>query len=355
MKIDFVINSLTGGGAERVMTTLANGFSERKYNVKLITFNDNEAYLVNSKVERIRLHKGNIKNHTLRSLINLINFYWSKKNRPDVLVSFMPTTNAIAILVSKLYGLKIIVSEHNNHKANKSLKSDRIRKYLYKYADKTTVLTSYDVHYYESLGAKVKVMPNPIILPKKIKEFTNRKKNILVAGSLNRYKVKGFDSLLNLISPVLRENKDWTLTIAGSGDYGMKILKDITEKLNLNGQIIFTGFCENIQELMQDSQIYVLASQFEGLPMVLMEALSNGMACVAYDCVSGPRDLIDNGYNGILIENQNEKDMQAAINILIKDSDLRQRIAKNSPKSVNLYSLENIEKKWVELFYEIQS
>jgi GalNAc-alpha-(1->4)-GalNAc-alpha-(1->3)-diNAcBac-PP-undecaprenol alpha-1,4-N-acetyl-D-galactosaminyltransferase len=346
MKIDFLINSLTGGGAERVMTTLANGFSHKSFKVKLITFNKNNAYQIDKNVSRIKLHQGKIKNHSIRSLINLIKFYKNQENRPDILISFMPITNFIAIMVSKFYGIKIIISEHNNHEANKSFKSKWIRLLFYKYADATTVLTSFDVPFYESLGAKVTIMPNPIILPKQIREYHFRNKNILVAGSLKRFKVKGFDSLLYLIAPILKSNPEWTLTIAGSGESGMLELKEIVQELKLTEKVIFTGFCENIQELMQNSQIYVLSSQYEGLPMVLMEALSNGMACVAYDCVSGPSDLIEKFKNGLLIKNQNSKSMQEGIKSLLNEENLRARLALNAPASVNKYSLDNILNQW---------
>lgn len=346
MKIDFIINSLTGGGAERVMTTLANGFSETSKEIKLITFNESEAYELNNLVKRIKLHEGRFKNHILRSTLNLFKFYFKKKNRPDLIVSFMPDTNLISICVAKIFRIKIIISEHNNHLANPSNKSKWIRKYFYRYANATTVLTNFDVNYFESMGAKVTVLPNPILLPKAITKYNLRNKNILVAGSLKRYDVKGFDSLLYLIEPVLKSNLDWTLTIAGSGESGTTVLKKITHKLKLEKQVIFTGFCKNIQELMQNSQIYVLASKYEGLPMVLMEALSNGMACISYDCVSGPRDLIEDKKNGLLIDNQNKEAMQDGIRQLINNYNLRETLAQQAPQSVTKYSLENILTQW---------
>ncbi|WP_299799160.1 glycosyltransferase family 4 protein [uncultured Maribacter sp.] len=353
MKIDFLINSLSSGGAERVMTTLANAFSEKKNDVRLITFNDNDFYKLNTNVKRVKLHHGLIKNHTIRSLINLFSFLYNKNSRPDILISFLPQNNLITIVVAKILGIKLIISEHSNHKVEVSSKIKKIRKYLYKYADFTTVLTSFDVSFYESLGAKVSVMANPIVLPNKINKFENRKKNILIAGSLNRFKLKGFDSLLHIINPILKSNPDWTLTIAGTGEKGMLKLKDIVRVLNIEEQVIFTGFCENIEELMQNSQIFILSSQYEGLPMVLMEALSNGMSCIAYDCISGPRDLITDNKNGLLIENQNAKLMRDGILKLINDDNLRKKLAENSPLSVDKYSVENIMQQWKDLILKI--
>lgn len=353
MKIDFLIDSLSGGGAERVMTTLANGFGKRVEKVSLITFNENDFYHVDENINRIKLHHGILKNHTLRSFINLFAYYFKKNNRPDVLIAFMPRTNLIAIIVARIFRIKLIISEHTNHLAKTTTDTIWIRKKLYKYANATTVLTHFDLPFYKAHDVKALIMPNPIILPKKIRNFKKRSKNILVAGSLNRYKTKGFDSLLFLIEPVLKKNIDWTLTIAGAGETGMDALKQIVDQLNLHEQVLFTGFCKDMQSLMQESQIFVLVSKFEGLPMALMEALSNGMCCIAYDCVSGPSDLIINRENGLLIKDQNEKEMQLAIGELIDDEDLRLKLASNSPSSVEKYSLENILERWTKLIHEV--
>lgn len=352
MKIDFIIDALSGGGAERVMATLANGFSE-KNKVSLITFNEGAAYPIDSKVNRIELHQGKIKNHTVRSWFNLFSHYKNRASRPNVIVVFMPGNALIAVPIAKLFGIKVVISEHNNHKANPSSKSKWTRKILYPLANAVTILTSYDLNFFKRLNNKVIIMPNPIIVPSSVKEFSKRKKNIFAAGSLKRYQVKGFDSLLNLAAPILHAHKDWTLTIAGSGESGMEVLKDLRKELQLEDQILLPGFCDNIQELMQDSQVFALPSQYEGLPMVLMEALSNGMACIAYDCVSGPKDLIEDNLNGLLVEDQNASAFQEKLEQLLDDNELRYKLATSAPSSMLSYDLPEILKQWDDLFEKL--
>lgn len=349
MTIDFMINSLPSGGAERVMSILANGLSD-KHSVRLITFNEGEAFILVDEVKRIKLHHGFIKNHTVRSIINLHSFYKAKPNRPDVLISFLPENNLIAVLVGKLRGIKVIISEHTNHTAMVDRKTKWIQKYVYRFAFATTVLTSFDKPYFSKFGAKVTIMPNPLKLPESIKEFSKRNHTILAVGALNRYENKGFDSLLKLIAPILEKNLDWSLTIAGHGDKGMQDLMQLTKQLKLEKQVNFTGFCNNIQALMQDSQIFVLPSKYEGLPMGLMEALSNGMACIAYDCVSGPSELIKHNLNGLLIKDQDHISMQQGLISLIENPKLRKKLASNAPASMKPYSLKNILARWEQLF-----
>ena len=84
MKIDFISVSLSGGGAERVLTLLANHFVEKGYDVKIITFNEGDAFILDSKINRVKLHHGKITNHKIRSLKNLTSYYYHKNNRPDV-------------------------------------------------------------------------------------------------------------------------------------------------------------------------------------------------------------------------------------------------------------------------------
>ncbi|MBA4744724.1 glycosyltransferase [Muricauda sp. TY007] len=352
MKIDFVIDSLDGGGAERVMATLANGFAKTN-NVTLITFNEGEIFFIDSLVKREKLYHGKFKNHTLRSLLNLFQYYKGRDSRPDVVISFMPMNAFVAVPIAKLFGFKIIVSEHTNHLANLTSKKKYIRKFIYPLASAVTVLTHYDFDFFRKLNPRVVIMPNPIILPTYITLLHKRKKNILAAGALNRYEDKGFDSLLKIAAPLLHKHKEWTLTIAGNGDEGMYALTNLSKELNIENQVILPGFCEDIQDLMQGSQIFILPSKFEGLPMVLMEALSNGMACVAYDCISGPRELIEHKINGLLVENQNTKSMQQNLRLLLEDEGLRLQLAKNAPKSMRKFELSEIINKWNGLFKEL--
>lgn len=268
----------------------------------------------------------------------------------------MPTNGLIAIVVGLLLKINVIVSEHINHSFKKKNKKTLfIRKYFYRFADFITVLTSYDVDYYTNMGARVKVMPNPISVPSYSKPLLERNKTILLVGSLDRYHQKGFDSFLPVIAPILKENSDWTLKILGGGETGFAHLKGITEDLGIEENVEFAGFCPNVFEIMQDTQIFALPSRFEGLPMGLMEALSNGMACIAYDCVSGPSELIENQVNGILVENQNAESMQDNLRLLLEDDKLRMALATKAPQSMQKFTLSEIIRKWEALFKELST
>lgn len=239
MKIDFIISQLGGGGAERVLTLMVNSLAKNPKNkISVITlFEANEDYKLNPAINRIRLKQTNfIPSHTFRSIINLSRFYKNKSNRPDVIVSFVTLTNLIAIVVAKLFSIKIIAQEHNSYlryMKGRKRTTNFTKKYVYKKADVVTILTEFDIDFYKKHGVNVYVMPNPCSFKPIVENSHKRENTILAVGHLNRYHHKGLDNLIELIVPIFKEHPNWNLKIAGSGDEGLKYLTQLAEKNNI--------------------------------------------------------------------------------------------------------------------------
>src|SRR5690606_39054963 len=121
----------------------------------------------------------------------------------------------------------------------------------------------------------------------------------------------------------------------GGGENGMKYLKALVKKYDIENQVTFTGFRKDVKTLMQESEIFILPSRFEGLPMVLLEAMSQGMACIAYDCKTGSSDIIEHNINGLLIEDQKIIAMQLGLEKLIQDKQFRKKLGSNAQKSID--------------------
>lgn len=350
MKIDFLVDSLISGGAERVLVLLANYFEEQGQDVTIITFNDKEVWQPNKTIKRVKLHQGRIKNQMIRSTTVLAKYYYKKSNRPDVLISFMTRTNLIGILVAKFYGIKIIASEHNNHLKEIDSIGNFTRNHMYRFANVLTVLTAFDQKFYKNRKVNAFVMPNPCTFEPYIEGNRDREKIILAVGALNRYHHKGFDNLIPLIAPVLKRHKEWKLKLVGGGDIGTELLKGLTKKHNIEDQVIFAGFSNNVSEIMKASEIYIMPSRFEGLPMVLLEAMSQGMACISFDCVTGPSDIIKHNDNGILVEDQNLGLMAQELEKLIEDPEKRQKLANQGINSLDRFKINAIYKKYLKIF-----
>jgi glycosyltransferase involved in cell wall biosynthesis len=329
-----------------------------KNQISVITlFEGKEKYELNPAIEKVKLKRVKyVPSHTIRSIINLSRHYKTKSNRPDIIVSFITLTNLITIVVAKLYSIKIIAQEHNSHlrfmKGRKWI-TDFTKKYIYKMADTITVLTSFDIDYYERYGANVYVMPNPCSFKPISNNSHNRTKTILAVGNLDRYHHKGLDNLIELMVPIFNEYPDWRLKIAGAGDKGLEYLTKLAKENNILDKIVFTGFITNVSEVMNQSSIFILPSRFEGLPMVLLEAMSQGMACIAYDCKTGPSDIIENNINGLLIRDQNISEMQNGLKKLLSYEELRKKLSVQGVKSLDKYHINAVTERYEVLFNKI--
>lgn len=255
------------------------------------------------------------------------------------------------ILPAKLYRIKLVVSEHFNHLYQRmTLPKWVLWHVLYRLPDAITVLTKFDYPFFKKINKRTLIMENPCSFTLKENLQRKKEKKILAVGNLDRYIHKGFDNLLDIVYQVFEICPDWSLQIVGSGESGLSYLLEKTKRLGLENKVEFTGFRKDVKEIMAKSDIYILTSRHEGLPMVLIEAMSQGMACIAYDCVSGPSEIISPGENGILVSDQNMEEMVIKLSELINNEELRKSLMANTTKSLKKFSLENVGQKWEELF-----
>ncbi len=226
-------------------------------------------------------------------------------------------------------------------------------KYLYKdffikFYDKVIFLST------ESLSEwNVKygmVIPNPLDKNSLISSKLTTKKVIVVAR--HSYE-KGIDKLLKIWQIVSIKHPVWILEIYGKEDVTLGCKSYATE-LNITKSVHFFEPVKNISEKYLNASIYLMTSRQEGLPMVLIEAMSYGIPCIAYNCPVGPKAIINNNKNGFLIENDNENDFVAAVCLLIEDENLRIEMGKNAKISAEKYQIEPIMQKWHELFVNLK-
>lgn len=355
MKIDLIIGSLRSGGAERVVCNLANYFATQGHIVRIITFMDKpDKYPLHDAIERIRFHDswGPFNRVPIKGFFHLLKFYRDRNNRPDVISTHINMVAYASIIPAKIYGIKHVVSEHFNHKTRKvTLTKWILWNILYPITDAITVLTKFDLDFFKKKNPFTWVMYNPSSFEiADVEDKIPRSKYILAVGNVNRYEHKGFDTLIEIANSVLPNHPEWKLLIVGDGQDGISYLQN---KYTVCEQVKFTGFRSDVNQLMKKSEIFVLPSRHEGLPMVLIEAMSQGMACIAFDCISGPSEIIDHNINGLLIENQNMAELAAALENLISDSSVRQNLRVNAIKSLDHFSIDEVGAKWLLLFEKL--
>lgn len=194
------------------------------------------------------------------------------------------------------------------------------------------------------------VIPNPLW-------FTIRKHNALqskkvIAVGRHTYE-KGFDRMLAIWKKVVINHPDWTLDIYGKSTENLD-LRSIAKNLNIYKNVTFHEPVQDIEEKYLEASFYLMTSRFEAFGMVLIEAMAAGLPCVAYDCPSGPREILTPNENAFLIENGKESDYVQAVVALIENATLRQQMGENAKLSSEKYNIDVIMQTWDELFIRIK-
>ena len=360
MKLLFYIHGITGGGGERVLSTLVNEFSIRGEEVFLATdIHNSFAYDIDKRVKLYDLYdKCNKDYGTFSSIKNSVVIRRNirriaKKTSPDVIIAFMSALGC-SVIVSTI-GLKIpiVVSEHTNVSRFLGYSLNIKRKLLYPLANCITVLTRHDEKLWRNKVKNVVYMPNPINLKTLHTSKNNRNKVVLAVGRVNQWEVKGFDNLIFCWSKLCSDFPDWKLQIVGNSDKDASVfLKKMAIENNCQNYE-FVGFRKDVDRLMQQSEIFCLSSRTEGLPMALIEAMNAGCCCVSFDVVTGPREIIVANKSGLLAKNQDNEDFVEKLRQVMSDETLRHHLAANAPSSVVKFSTKRIIHRWYILFDKI--
>jgi GalNAc-alpha-(1->4)-GalNAc-alpha-(1->3)-diNAcBac-PP-undecaprenol alpha-1,4-N-acetyl-D-galactosaminyltransferase len=357
MKVTLVIYGLGGGGAERVMSILANYWVAKGWEVTLIMLVDATQACFYPLDPRIQLKSlGLAKNsanwfaatyHTWQRVTRLRQELIADK--PDVAIGFMNAVNVYTILAGWNLDIPTIVSEHTYPGANDANQIwQLLMKWSYRYADTIAVLTQNAVPFYPATkGYHPIVLPNPVpIPPPAVMTAQLLPAHSLVAvGRLDPR--KGFDLLLRAFHQIRDRYPDWQLTILGEGTTRAE-LEDLRAQLQLTDCVHIPGAVKNVSDYLYQADLFVLPSRVEGFPMALCEAMACGLPVLAADCLSGPRDIIEDGVNGILVPTEDIDALAAGLATLMSDPLKRQYLAQNAPQVLDRFGLERVDQMWTD-------
>lgn len=355
------------GGIERVTVELANGLSSF-YDVTIVSLYLESAKLPfepNEKVKIIYVNNEfeqsmyNRNRGVIKGLVFDLSYIRTKVkelaksglniSNDDIIISCDVKMSLLLYFFTRKSNCKIIAIEHFEHDVGNPL-IKKIRQLLYKRLALVVSQTEEDkVKYLKWLPKnKHKIIPNIVSISESTVGCSQRKnKTVLAVGRLTRQ--KGFDLLLKAWS--LSDFKDWKLRIIGEGEEYYNLVNLLNE-LNLSNVEILK-FQNDIQKYYEASDIFVLSSRFEGLGMVLIEALAHGLACVSFDCPAGPKTIISNEQNGLLIPTEDVEKLSDAITLLINNEELRRYYQANAVLSVEKFKEKNVIAQWRELLNEI--
>lgn len=357
MKLLFYIHGITGGGAERVLSSLVNELANRGDYLITLATNTNEsfAYSIDNKVKIVNLYENTLnkspmlKSVQIRRNIRII----AKKENPDIIIVFMSSLGCSVIASTLGLKIPIIISEHTNVSRFLGYAHEIRRRVFYPLANCITVLTRYDLKAWRNKVKNAVYMPNPISFSGSHSSITHRNKVVLAVGRVNQWDIKGFDNMIKCWAVLCKEFPDWKLQIAGDASEDAKryleLLADALGAVNID----FLGFRTDVNQLMQKSAVFCLSSRVEGLPMALIEAMNAGCCCVSFDVVTGPREIITDNYSGLIAKNQDNDDLIDKLRCVMANDTLRNTLASHAPLSVEKYSINRIVNRWEILFRKI--
>lgn len=367
-RLIFFIPTFAGGGAERVASHLIPYLSKH-FDLLIVLIEKKIEYNIhdNIKIHFLSNKPLSLFGHILNFPLHIIKFIKILMEvKPDAVLSFMEQANIINLLSAFFNKHKTIISQRTNpikQYENKGLLGIIIKflsRIFYKKADKILsvsqgVKDKLTANYHIK-DEKILVISNPVIIKKanmqtSSKTLLNGSRYILNVGRLD-IKTKGLDVLLAAFSIICKIFSDIYLVIVGEGKDRENIIS-LSEKMGLKEKIILTGWQKNPFQYMNDAELFILSSNYEGWPNVIIEAMSQGCPVIATDCETGPKEIIKDNKFGILAPVKNPDEIARAAIKLLSDKNLKEHYREMGIKRAKEFDIEIIGKKYADVIKSI--
>lgn len=349
------------GGIERVTVNLANMWVDKGYDVDILTISDGiPFYSLDSRVQVHSLHmtvKMGIKDQMMLflSLIFRVRKFL-KTHSYDFLIAIWTSRCIVSILSSVGLPVRVIACEHIAYEETKKY-FKTLRNITYPHAGAVVALTDVDTRKYKQLNEESVTIENAIG-----EDFfaveSNRmnSKTILAVG--RETPQKGFDLLVDAWMKIAHHFPEWKIRIVGDNFTNKAYADFVWKKIidaHLENSIQIIPETKDIKKEYSEASFFVMSSRYEGLPMVLLEAMATGLPIVSFDCPTGPRQIIKDGKTGYLVENGNVEKLSYMMISMIKDEKNRHKMGVAAQKDVKeRFSVSAIAKKWDNLFESLK-
>lgn len=345
MNISFLIYSLEAGGAERVISILANNLIKRGFKISIICFSEKPPfYLLDKKIKKISIVPK--KKSFLKNIKHLRKIIIAEKI--EVIISFTTTMNLYNLFVNLNLKRKTIICERTDPNSH-YLSQIKIflRKIFYNKSNYLIVQNEIQSKYFKNFVSREKIIKiyNPIVI-NKISPNKKKKCNIITVGRLDTYK-----NTKALIKCFIEAKLNCLLFIIGDGPK-RKELESYVLRNCLNDKIIFLGLQKNVSTFLKAKDIFASTSLYEGFPNALLEAMSAGLSCIHYNCPSGIDEIIEDGKNGYLVPLNDTIEFSKKLFYLYNNLELREEFSKNARKKVEQFEVNKIVDQWITVIKE---
>lgn len=344
MKIVFFIGSMGRGGAERVISILANHYAQKNWQVEIVLLLVNKvSYDLDKRIKIVDLSK---KGSYFKNL-----FYWIfnirkyiNKEKPDRIVSFIGRINYLVLTATIGTNVPIVVSERNDPKHDG--RGRFLQSYgnlCYKLANAIIFQTNYEkLCFNKSLYGKSFIIANPVEISCSPRNTFSKKLELVTAGRLEKQKNQKL--LIKAFDIVSKKFPSLELKIYGEGSL-KNDLQSLIESYNLSDKVKLCGNVSDLHKRISESTVFILTSEYEGLSNALIEAMMLGLPCITTD-YSGADEIIINGQSGLIVPRNNIETLCQIIERVLLDRELRTKLSKNALKESQIYKKEIIIKKW---------
>lgn len=364
IKIAFHLNTLTHGGAERVVTNLANRFAAEGYQVFVATeWTDEDEFVLDERVHRIHvgLREGDEKRNRISRYLRRIRYLeeFMEEYRPDVVVAFARLALFRALMAKKKTGVPVVVCVRIDPRSEYRGARNffQIKKYM-KTADGAVFQTKDAEDYFrKDLTCSSTIILNPIT-PKYLGLPSVKERNKTIVNAARLVAFKNQVLLVRAFSIVHEKHPDYDLKIYGpdSGDGTReKILQTIAE-CHLEGVVHLMGNSDALEKELPQAALFAYSSDYEGLPNSLLEAMAMGLPCVSTDCpCGGPRTLIQNGENGILVPVGDAEALAGGMLALIENPERAAELGRMAAKIAEIASTDRVFEAWQDYLLRVMA
>lgn len=349
MKILVCIDHMESGGAARVTSVMCNGLAQRGYTLVLAYNTQRETrYELNGQIQRIDnsvLRRGKSHWAGVKLLIDRVVRYKQliREIKPDIIIGVEPEPYLYARLATMGEKTPVVAVDHTSYRRKQHWFIRWIRWKAYRWADSVSILSHTDEHILGKRLPKKTVIYNPLPFPVCETE-PQREKIVLCVGRRDAWEVKGFDRMLRIWENIVSLHPDWKLVFAG-----------LTDDSITTPQVEFLGARTDMQNLYQKAAIFALPSRIEGFPMSLLEAGSQGCACIAFALGGVTKEIYTDGKSGIIIEDNNESAFADQLSRLMNSSDMRKDYSKAIREEIRKFTAERFIDTWEQLLQHLCS